>query len=94
MPRVPILGKMREIEHSVEHVPGHHPFMRFEIPGWGQTIIYPVSLDLQAEFMVRSRRRKREVFQISWWPSEQREYTLTISFHKANSGGLGIAVEP
>ena len=62
MPRVPILGKLREIEHSVEHVPGHHPFMRFEIPGWGQTIIYPVSLDLQAEFMVRSRRRKREVF--------------------------------
>ncbi len=54
--------------------------MRFEIPGWGQTIIYPVSLDGQAKFMVRSNReRKREVFLVSWWSSKQGEYTLTIA---------------
>ena len=79
IPRVPISAELREIQHSLEHVPGHFPFMRFEIPGWGQTIIYPVSLDRQAEFMVRARpKRKREVFRVSWWPSAEREYTLTV----------------
>ena len=94
IPHVHISSELREIQHSLEHVPGHFPFMRFEIPAWGQTIIYPVSLDRQAEFMVRARReRKQEVFRVSWWPSEQGEYTLTIARNK-NSGGLGIAVEP
>ena len=80
MPYLPISAELREIEHSVEYVPGHHPFMRIEIPGWGQTIVYPVSLDLQAEFMARSRReRKREVFQVSWWPSGLGEFTLTVN---------------
>ena len=83
IPYLPISAEWRAIEHSVEFVPGHHPFMRFEIPGWGQTIIYPVSLDGQAKFMVRSNReRKREVFLVSWWSSGQGgqgEYTLTIA---------------
>ena len=80
IPHLPISAELRAIEHSVEFVPGHHPFMRFEIPGWGQTIIYPVSLDGQAKFMVRSNReRKREVFLVSWWSSKEGEYTLTIA---------------
>ena len=31
-PHLPISAELRAIEHSVEFVPGHHPFMRFEIP--------------------------------------------------------------
>ncbi len=81
IPRVLIVSEPRKIEHSVENVPGHHPFMRFEIPRWGQTVIYPVSLDLQAKFAVRANRtRKLDIFLVSWWLSEQGEFTLLIEF--------------
>jgi len=79
IPHLRIASQDLEVQHSLQYVPGHFPFMRFEIPGWGQTIIYPVSLDLQAEYMVRAKDiMTREILNVSWIKTRTNEYTLTI----------------
>ena len=56
-----------EESEQYEFVPGLFPFKMIRIAGWGLTVIYPVSLDKQAEFMQHSCPRKRVVpAHVSW----------------------------
>ena len=66
-PRPHFLLQLRLVQHSVEFVPEHLPFIRAQIDGWGQTIIYPVSLDKQAEIMRRSKPRPEPVHRFVSW---------------------------
>ena len=63
IPRVPISGELREIQHSLEHVPGHFPFMRFEIPaGVKRSSILSVLTARQSSWSVRVRNANARCF--------------------------------
>lgn len=75
IPTAPLNGAFVRVVHSREHVESVMPFERVEIAGWGQTIIFPVSLDRQALWMTaegqfNTDRRESQQWVI-WKPGEK-----------------------